>query len=439
MIANRFGAYLLTAAIGAVAAVSGLMSCGGGGSSSAAAIGPGTLDASFGAAGVVQIDLSSGLFVQKIAVQSDAKIVLAGTKGTQGTDADVLIVRLNPDGTPDMGFGASGIRTVDLGSTNDLANGLELRPGGKILVGAFPGAFPGDCHAALIQLDSAGALDGSFAAGGIFNLQTTNGGLAVCPSSLAIQPADGKIVVGGTNFNDFVLGRFTAAGAVDSSFGTGGLVTTDFGPDFAGVSTILSQVDGKIVAAGQFLQVAGQTTTDTVLAARYDPAAGVLDTGFGASGKAVLTLSPSMVDSEFVPRMVQLADGKLLLLALPNSDTTDGTRLVRLTTAGTLDGTFGAGGSIDLDYLALDIIRVGDKVYVVGTRISGSGTVGVLQRLSVDGGSDTAFGTGGEVTLQPETVTILSAVAVQPDGKIVVAGRAVTAGGEQLLFARYYP
>ncbi len=435
MIANRFGAYLLIAVISAVAAGSGLTSCGGGSSSSPAAA-PGTLDASFGTVGVVQIDLSSGLFVQKIAVQSDAKIVLAGTKGTLGTDADVLIVRLNPDGTPDMGFNASGIRTADLGSTNDLANGLELRPGGKILVGAFPG----DCHAALIQLNSAGDLDGSFANGGIFNLSTNNGGLAVCPSSLAIQPADGKILVGGSNFNDFVLARFTPAGAVDSSFGAGGLVTTDFGFNFEGISTILSQADGKIVAAGQLLQVVGQTTTDTVLAARYDPATGALDTaGFGASGKVVLTLSSSMVNNEFVPRMVQLADGKLLLLALPNSDTTDGTRLVRLTTAGTLDGTFGVGGSIDLDYFALDIIRIGDKVYVVGTRISGSGAVGVLQRLSVDGGSDTAFGTGGEVTLQPETVTILSTVAVQPDGKIVVAGRAVTSGGEKLLLARYYP
>jgi uncharacterized delta-60 repeat protein len=439
MIVNRFGAYLLIAAISVVAAGSGLMSCGGNSSPGpAAAIAPGSLDASFGTAGVVQIDLSSGLFVQKIAVQSDAKIVLAGTKGALSTDADVLIVRLNPDGTPDMGFNASGIRTVDLGSTNDVANGLELRPGGKILVGAS--AFAGDCHAALIQLTSTGDLDASFAAGGISNLQAINGGLAVCPSSLAIQPSDGKILVGGSNFNDFVLARFTAAGAVDSTFGTGGLVTTDFGPDFAGVSTILSQADGKIVAAGQFLQVVGQMTTDTVLAARYDSAIGALDTaGFGASGKVVLTLSPSMVDNEFVPRMVQLADGKLLLLAVPISDTTDGTRLVRLTTAGTLDGTFGVGGSIDLDYIALDIIRVGDKVYVVGTRISGSGTVGVLQRLSEDGGADTAFGTGGEVTLQPETVTILSAVAVQPDGKIVVAGRAVSSGGEKLLFARYYP
>ncbi len=404
-----------------------LLSCG---SSSTPPPPPGSLDGTFGTAGVAQVDLAAEVTVSKIAVQADGKIVVAGRKGVPNTDADVLVARLDANGSLDAAFGTSGTRVVDLGSTNDFGSDLALLGNGKIIVAAVPGF----CQGALVQLDSAGALDGSFAAGGIFNLAPGSGGVAVCGFAMAVQPVDGKILLGGTN-GDFALARFTPAGALDATFGTGGLVSTDFGQNDQ-VFALALQADGKIVAAGGSQHSVTPFTPTAVAAARYDPFAGALDSAFATSGLFTKTLSAT-TSQELVDTVVPLADGRLLLLAR-NGASANGYSLLRLTSAGLLDSTFGVGGIIDRDSGSSMILADG-KVYVVGTRFSGPAGTGALQRVSVDGASDATFGTSGEVTLSVGASTVLSAVARQPDGKIVVAGTATTLGVTKLLLARYQP
>lgn len=391
---------------------------------------PGSLDSTFGTAGVAVLDLGAEVSVRKMAVQADGKIVVAGRKGTAGTDADVLVARLGATGALDATFGAGGTRVVDLGSNSDFGFGLAVLTNGKIVVGAVPGL----CQAALVQLDSAGALDGSFATGGVFNLAPGSGGVAMCAFALAVQPVDGKILLGGAS-GDFSLARFTPAGALDAGFGTGGVVTTDFGQNDQ-IFALALQADGKIVAGGSSQAPSSPYTPTAVAAARYEPFDGALDATFATSGQFTETLSAT-AGQEPVLDVLQLSGGKLLLLA-GNGAATNGFSLLRLTAAGVPDATFGAGGRLDREYGSQMIVADG-KLYVVGTRYSGPAGTGALQRLSVDGVSDTTFGSSGEVTLSSGASTVLSAVARQPDGKIVVAGTTTTLGVTKLLLARYIP
>jgi uncharacterized delta-60 repeat protein len=376
------------------------------------------------------VDLAADVAVTKIAVQTDGKIVLAGRKGVAGTSADVLVARLEANGALDASFGTGGTRVVDLGSTNDFGSDLAVLGNGKIVVAAIPGT----CRAALVQLDSAGALDGSFAAGGIFNLPPGSGGVAVCGFAMAVQPVDGKILLGGTN-GDFAVARFTPAGALDAGFGSGGAASTDFGQNDQ-IFALALQADGKIVAGGSSQAPGPPYTPTAVAAARYEPFTGALDGAFAASGMFTQTLSAT-ASQELVDDILQLSDGKLLLLAT-NGGAANNSSLLRLTAAGQLDATFGAGGRLDRDYGSRMILADG-KLYVVGTRFSGPAGTGALQRLTVDGQSDATFGTSGEVTLSVGASTVLAAVARQPDGKIVVAGTTTTLGVTKLLLARYQP
>ena len=101
--------------------------------------------------------------------------------------------------------------------------------------------------------------------------------------------SDGKIVAVGTTqhpttFDDqFALARYTRDGSLDTSFGTGGKVTTEFGVKFNGAGAVEIQGDGKIVVAGG---AAGGPTGADIALARYN-GDGSLDTSFGTGGKVV--------------------------------------------------------------------------------------------------------------------------------------------------------
>ena len=124
-----------------------------------------------------------------------------------------------------------------------------------------------------------GDLDPTFGVGG--RVVSSFGAGLDAASAVAIQP-DGKIVIAGSAFNgDFLLARYNPGGTLDPSFGTGGLVTTDFGGSDGAVAISLRQ-GGKILVAGATTPVGGQMA---FAAARYN-ADGTLDTTFGVGGKA---------------------------------------------------------------------------------------------------------------------------------------------------------
>lgn len=118
----------------------------------------------------------------------------------------------------------------------------------------------------------------SFGDGGIVTTQAmANWGWGL--STLAIEPADQKIVVAGDDYvngsqtSDFCLVRYNTDGSLDSTFGNGGIVSSAFkGFDYAGISSIAFQPNGQIVAGGgnaSYNKKSGGYTEDFVLALQF--------------------------------------------------------------------------------------------------------------------------------------------------------------------------
>ncbi len=260
------------------------------------------------------------------------------------------------------------------------------------------------------------------------------------------QPNGKVVAVGdsyepGTPADRFVLARYTRSGALDQTFGTGGKVTTEFGRSSSAALAVALQPDGRIVAAGA---VSGGPTGVDIALARYT-ANGSLDPTFGVGGRVVTDLqSPFQAASA----MVIQPDGKLVVSGYTKPfDSYPDFLVARYTSSGALDQSFGGGGIVSTDFQpgcgALDrtfgIARNGvaiatggvsdlarqpdGKLVTVGLR-SGRSDTDVnfgIARFNRSGLPDKSFH-GGEATTDFGAWDMAAAVALQPDGRIVVRG-----------------
>jgi uncharacterized delta-60 repeat protein len=222
----------------------------------------GSLDTSFGGSGKVLANPVNKLSeINDVAVLADGKILLAGSAGVSQTEDALVLIRYRPDGTLDTGFGINGVAEDGVGANRfSFVDDLAIQPDGKILLaGDTIGAqdsFTG-FDILLARLNADGTLDSTFGSGGAV---ITDSGfhLADFGKSVALQP-NGKIVVAGrtgssqvfgdTNAN-FGLVRYLPDGSLDPTFGSGGLVSTDFANDFDGADAVLVLPDGHILAGG---------------------------------------------------------------------------------------------------------------------------------------------------------------------------------------------
>lgn len=194
----------------------------------------------------------------------------------------------------DPTFGSGGIVTTSY--NGPFPTDAALQPDGRIVVIA---GFDNDRSATeafgVLRYQSNGSLDSSFGTAGRTTTAFTN--FLNTPNDLALQP-DGKIVVVGNaesadgTVSEFAVARFNPDGTLDSTFGTGGQVTTNFvGVMPGGVSnpadSVLIQPDGKILVGGLASQCARRCPTETALA-RYNPN-GSLDATFGSGGMVAVT------------------------------------------------------------------------------------------------------------------------------------------------------
>src|SRR5262249_24701082 len=154
-----------------------------------------------------------------------------------------------------------------------------------------------------------------------------------------------KVVVVGnapvsTGVNDFALARYNADGSLDTTFGTGGKVTTDFGGGHASADAVAVQNDGKIVAAGH--AYSAQTNWDFALT-RYN-SDGHPDTSFGSGGKVTTDFSAG---DDHANAVILQSDGKIVVAGLgSNATTAQDFGLARYNADGSLDTTFGVGGKV---------------------------------------------------------------------------------------------
>jgi uncharacterized delta-60 repeat protein len=350
----------------------------------------------------------------------------------------VLTIMLAPaliygqtSGTLDTSFGTSGKVTTDFaGGTGAAARTVAVQADGKILVAGLA-VFNGVVDFALARYNSNGTIDASFGTGGTVTTVFDFPGNFDRVFTIIQQP-DGKFVAVGSSVNlfaNFALARFNANGTLDTSFGTGGIVTTAFGVSAEATSAVV-QSDGKIVAAG-YANLGGG---DDFALVRYN-SNGTLDASFGTGGKvttAFLSQGFSLAQANSVS--VQ-PDGRIV--AAGNAVVGGGFdfALARYNSNGTLDASFGTGGQVTTDFAGANDQADSVSVQPDG-KILAAGAAGQfinrgfdfgLARYNSNGTLDTSFGTSGKVTTDfagtNDVPSEPSAIALQGDGKIVVMGQ----------------
>lgn len=392
----------------------------------------GDIDTSFGTFGrsVINVSPNGGLtppheWANAVAVQTDNKIVAAGYSGA-GYDTgnpppeQFAIIRLNVDGTPDTGFGSGGIVTTQLSpvALASRAQAVALQPDGKIIAAGFAATgFGSETGFALARYNTNGTLDTTFGIGG--KVVTTIGTFGTAAANAIVLQPNGMIVVSGVaqpnlGDSDFALARYKIDGSLDSTFGSGGQVTTDFGSLQDQSYAVALQIDGKIVAVGQVMAQSGDIDYAVI---RYE-ANGAPDTGFGTNGK-VTTNVDGVGDSA---RAVAIQrDGKIVVSGGQPNFT-----VVRYTSNGSLDTGFGGNNTGKV----VVIFPGGAFCYAMalqpnGKIIIGGGWAGAftMARFNSDGTGDGSFGSIGISTAGfPPDGTTINAMALQRNGEIVVAG-----------------
>lgn len=247
----------------------------------------GTLDTSFDGDGKVTDDIDGDEdSANTVALQPDGKIVVAGQAVDDFFgDADFAITRYNSNGSIDTGFDVDGLVTQDFDFNFDEATGAVIQPDGRIIVAGtarISGSGFSDDDFAVVRLNSNGSLDSSFGSNGTVETDFGPGDDSV---TKALLQSDGKLLVVGAAENafgdeDFAIARYDANGDLDTSFGLDGRLTTDFGSGNDGVIDAVLQTDGKILAVGK-ATVNGNADFGI---ARYN-VNGTLDTNFGNGGK----------------------------------------------------------------------------------------------------------------------------------------------------------
>jgi uncharacterized delta-60 repeat protein len=342
----------------------------------------GQLDTSFGTAGIVTTSVRANSEITSVALQSDGKIVAAGWSYDNTFLNNFGLARYNSDGQLDTSFGTAGIVTTSMGAQSSGAEEIKIQSDGKIVVAGYS-ETASITSFALARYNSDGSLDTSFGTGG--KTTTSIEGNNEYANSLVIQ-SDGKIIAAGyslnqtgtRNDNDFALVRYNTNGSLDTSFGTGGKVTTAIGPGYDNINTIAIQGDGKIVAAGYSDNING-IYADFALV-RYNTN-GSLDTSFGTGGKVTNEIDPG-----------------------------DGSEAFSI------------------------VVQNDQKLVLAGSSFAGGGnSIIAVARYNVDGSLDTSFGTGGKTTTPIEALSRGRSVVVQSDGKILVAGS--ISDGTNLFFA----
>jgi uncharacterized delta-60 repeat protein len=429
----------------------------------------GSFDSGFGKGGVVQMPwgvATNGVTVgYGCAIQSDGKIVAAARVlgSYRGLIPVAVVVRLQTDGTPDPTFAQNG---VWVGPVASAAQSVAIDASGNLVVGG---------GGALYRLSPTGTLDTTFGTNG-------RAGASVAATDMALQ-SDGKIVaIGGT-----LIERFTATGAVDTSFATNGIYQVPSARSYDQLFTVQILTGDKILAAGALTPttsganqdywigrftsagvpdttfgtagaIAGTGMGGVAYGADVDPSGNVVGSGYfsigGGMGRSARFSSAGVLDTTFGAGGLGPSNATSIpftnLAFEPGGTFTVGGAVVdtsvfayepaffRVTAAGAADATFATGGSAhqsvsgSFDRAQAVAFQSDGKLLIGGWSFPSNGAM--VSRLNHDGSIDTSFGMSGSLPRQGQ-LQYVNAIAVQPDGKILVSG--YSSSGQQLVVERY--
>ncbi|MCP4350252.1 MAG: hypothetical protein GY795_32655, partial [Desulfobacterales bacterium] len=339
------------------------------------------------------------------------------------------------DGDFDTSFSTDGLVTTDFGSGNSMGYSIAIQPDQKIVVAGEYNAFHlgHNNYFALARYTSNGSLDSTFGTDG--KVTADFGGHDI-GRSVAVQP-DGKIVAAGyseTN-GDFALVRYTSNGTLDDTFGSAGKVTTSYG-NYEGCLSVAVQADGKIVAAG--FSHNGSVQDFAVMRYNSD---GSLDTGFDGDG--IVTTPVGTGNDVGIGLLIQ-PDEKIVVTGISYNGTDNDFAVVRYNSDGSLDTSFGGDGTVTTpvgsgeDMGCFADVQSDGKIVLAGHSFNGSDDDFAMVRYNSDGSLDTGFGTGGKLTTPVGSGDDRSyGVCIQSDGKIVITGESYNGSNYDFAIARY--
>ena len=386
----------------------------------------GSLDPTFGHHGISATNFATCCGgVNAIALQSDGKILVGGQ--ARINELVGVIFRLNPNGSLDTTFGSGGMVAVRLGSIGASVGGLVVQTDGKI-VASVMGVFVSRGN--VTRLNPNGSGDSTFGTNGIASISS------LAPSGPVLLQPDGKILVAGKEFGSGLLARLDSNGQLDTSFGSRGVAV---------LLTPASQV--ALLSNGQILV----SSTSSPGVTRYN-SNGAVDHTFGSLGQAASTDAPASVEVQ-TNEAILAAGTSITGVAVPTVFTGNptGFAIMRFSSSGSIDTTFGTKGGVitvfpgmnigGIAAIALqtngDIVAAGNAGFAPSNQSQFTSSFALARYLS-GGQLDTTFGNGGRVTTSfgSPNVAFIAAVAIQTDGKIVVAGETGDAAGN-IAVARY--
>jgi uncharacterized delta-60 repeat protein len=402
------------------------------------------LDLPFADNGIFSWDINGGHDVPgAMDIQEDGKMVFVLSAIIEPlTNFDLAIVRLNEDGTIDSSFAVNGLYYYSNPVAYDLAYDIQILGDGKILAVGGHGPNLSSADLFLVKLNSDGTPDTTFGDNGVVIHALEDG--EDYARSIAIT-AEGKILIAGqsqSSTNDFhfrnVVCRFTENGILDSTFAEDGVFMWNDNMTDNRMNNIAIADDGNIIASG----FSAPSGVDRLSIYKIMADGSSLDTSFGNNGEV---LAPFGNAAE---GMIIHSNGNILVTG--SNSNVNGVDLVVLAyhQDGTVNTDFGQDGTflldIDVNDRAVSLIeQPGGRIIAVGS--SGGafqqGNPGAFLSVRIDamGNLDTSWGGDGYVVTPMPTGlgALANDVAIQHDGKVVLAGPWAEPQGNEMLVMRY--
>ena len=392
----------------------------------------GQLDPTFNTTGYVINPVNNGDAVQKILVQPDQKILVVGMSFDPSYVSRAYAFRYLPDGTPDLGFGNGGFFTYEMNFEVNLYSAAITSDGKIVLAGSTTDYSIYEMI--VFRLNDDGTLDTSFDSDGALTLAFSEVETYGEDISLdMVLDGDDNIFLCGSSYDANYIRRpvvvkVTPDGVVDTTFGVNGLATIPVAEGACGFEGIMIQPDGKIVATGFF----GNTVLwYTMLLVRFE-SDGTLDTSFSDDG--IITYSYSNVDDEGFD-LAYTADDKILVAGMTvTANYNYSALLMQFDNSGQLDASFSDDGILVEDMAIYDYasnVRVLSDGDIIMAGTTGEGPPGAFDlaiwKYNSDGTPETTFGTNGMIVHEiGDHNTMIYGMDIQADNKILVGGQART-------------
>ncbi len=241
----------------------------------------GAAESTFGNAGSRILSVGSeGSRAYTVKTQSDGKVLIAGTC-TGAVNSDFCIVRTLSTGQLDPSFGMAGVAIIAASGLDDSAYRIATTSSGEILLGGAC-SYTYVSYLCLAKLLHNGSPDPSF---GVSGVVVTGIGVTAGAHSIAVETS-GRIIAAGNcaytpgGETSFCMARYSPLGALDPSFGVGGVATVNFSNNTDASRGLVLQAGGKYVVGGFCWALTG---TFEACLARFDQQ-GQLDTSFNGNG-----------------------------------------------------------------------------------------------------------------------------------------------------------